>query len=110
MNDSEQDCLTEQHMLLFGAIVHWFAQYEVLVQTVMAHLAGSDLACVTVLTRTLDFAEKRLALLDLLRVKAAPNDQWERVHAYLAVPHGLTRLRNDIAHANWVRSPLPHSI
>jgi len=97
-------------MLLFGAIVHWFARHEVLTQRVMAHFAGSDLACVTILTRTLDFAGKRLALLDLLRVKAAPSDQWERVCAYLAVPHGLAGLRNDIAHANWVRSPLPHSI
>jgi hypothetical protein len=52
MNDSEQNCLTEQHIFMFGATVHWFAQYEVLVQRVMARLAGTDLACVTVLTRT----------------------------------------------------------
>jgi hypothetical protein len=110
MNDSEQDCLTERHIFLFGSTVHWFAQYEVLVQKVMARLAGNDLACITVLTRTLDFSEKRLALLDLLHVKAVPSDQWERVYAYLAVPHGLVSLRNDIAHANWVNSPLPNSI
>jgi hypothetical protein len=73
MNGSERDCLTEQHLFLFGSTVHWFANYEVLVQRVMARLAGADLDCVTVLTRTLDFGQKRLALLDLLRVKAVPS-------------------------------------
>lgn len=43
-------------------------------------------------------------------MKGAPSDQWERVHAYLDVPHGLASLRKDVAHANWVRSALPNSI
>jgi hypothetical protein len=93
MNGTEQECLTEQHLLLLGAAVHWFAKYEVLVQTVMAQPAETNLTCVTVLTRSLDFSEKRLALLDLLRVKAIPNDQWERVRSSDNVSYTLDDLR-----------------
>ncbi|MGP8122455.1 MAG: hypothetical protein ACLP8B_18270 [Xanthobacteraceae bacterium] len=110
MKDPERDCLTERHLTLFGSIVHAFARDEAMIQTVLARLAGSDPASIAVMMRHRDFAHHRLALLDLMRVKGEPSDQWERVHAYLAVPAGLTPLRDAIAHASWVRASGPHSI
>jgi hypothetical protein len=66
------DCLTEQHLLLFGAIIQWFARHELLMQDIMATVAGSDTAAIMLLTRGLDFEGKRQALLDLLRHRAVP--------------------------------------
>ena len=96
-----QDCLTERHLLLFGTIIQWFARYERLMLEISAKVAGSDYAAVMLLTRGLDFEGKRQALLDLLRHRAVPLDQYDRVCEYLDIPHGLTRLRNDIAHSTW---------
>lgn len=110
MKKSLLDCLTEQHLLLFGTIVQWFARYELLMQEVMATVAGSDSACVMILTRGLDFSGKRQALLHLLRHRMIPLDQFDRVNAFLIVPHTLTPLRNDIAHSTWISAPYPNSI
>ena len=110
MKETIQDCLTEQHLLLFGTIIQWFARYELLMQDVMAMVAGSDSASIMLLTRSLDFSDKRQALLDLLRHRMIPLDQFDQVREYLKVPHTLTPLRNDIAHSAWIVSQYPNSI
>ncbi len=110
MNKTVPDCLTERHLLLFGAIIQWFARYEVLMQEVMATVAGSEPASVMLLTRGLNFSRKRQALLDLLRHRPVPLDRYDRVLEYLRVPHALAPLRDDIAHSTWVPSQSPHSI
>ena len=104
------DYLTEQHLLLFGTIIQWFAQYEALMHEVMAKAAGCDSAAVMLLTRGLDFSGKRRALLDLLRHRSVPLDRYDRINDYLLVPHSLTPLRNDIAHSAWVPAKTPHWI
>jgi hypothetical protein len=95
-------CLSEQHLLLFGAIIQWFARYELLLQEVMATVAGADSASVILLTRNLDFSGKRLALLDLMRHWTIPLDRFDRVSEYLMIPHTLTPLWNDITHSRWM--------
>jgi hypothetical protein len=86
---------------LFGTIVQWFARYELLMQDVMATVAGSDSAAVMLLTRRLDFAAKRQVLLDLLRHRPVPLDQFDRIRGHLVIPDNLTPLRNNIAHSAW---------
>lgn len=104
------DYLTDRHLLLFGTIIQWFAQYEVLMQDVMAKVAGCDSAAVMLMTRGLDFSGKRRALLDLLRHRSVPLDRYDRINDYLLVPHTLTPLRNDIAHSVWVPAAMTHWI
>jgi hypothetical protein len=70
-------------------------------QEVMATVAGSDTACIMLLTRGLDFGGKRRALFDLLRHRTVPLDQFDEIGKYLMIPHNLTRLRDDIAHTTW---------
>lgn len=93
--------LTPRHLELFGAIVQWFAHYELLIQDAMATLARSDAAAVMLLTRQFDFAEKRQALLDLLRHRPGPIEQFDRIRDYLVIPDNLTSLRDNIAHSSW---------
>lgn len=102
MNRSPSDCLTEKHLALFGAIIHWFARYEVLMQEVMATVAEGNAASIMILTRNLDFGEKRKVLLDLLRHREVPLDQFDRVGEFLMVPHSAESLRYDIAHSEWM--------
>ena len=101
MNNATLDCLTPRHLQLFGTIVQWFARYELLMQDVMATVAGSDSAAVMLLTRRLDFAAKRQVLLDLLRHRPVPLDQFDRIRGHLVIPDNLTPLRNNIAHSAW---------
>ena len=60
-------CLTEKHLTLFGVIVQWFARHELLMEQLMAHVAGTDNASPIALTRGLSLEGKRSALHDLLR-------------------------------------------
>jgi hypothetical protein len=104
------DHLTDRHLLLFGTIIQWFARYELLMQEIMASIAGTDSGAVMLLTRGLDFSSKRRTLLDLLRRSAIPLDQYDRLNEYLTVPHTLTPLRDDIAHSAWIPGPATNSI
>jgi len=102
MNTAIFGSLTDQHLLQFGKIIQLFARYELLMQQVMATVSGADPAAILLLTRGLDFSAKRTALLDLLYHGTIPLDQYDRINAFLMVPHTLTPLRNDIAHAGWI--------
>jgi hypothetical protein len=104
MKNDVPSCLTEGHLTLFGAIIGWFAQHEVLMQGLMAKVAGADEASIALLTRSLGFDEKRTALLDLLRHREIPLDQFDRIAEFLMVAHTLSPLHHDIAHRAWKRS------
>jgi hypothetical protein len=104
MNKMAMGCLSEQHLLLLGAVIQWFARYELLIQEVIATVVGAELASVILLTRHLDLNGKRLALLDLLRHWTIPLDRFDRVSEYLMVPHTLTPLWTDIIHSTWMPS------
>jgi hypothetical protein len=104
------DYLTDQHLILFARIIQWFAQYELLMQDVIAKAAGCDAAAVMLMTRSLDFAAKRRVLLDLLRHREVALDRYDRINEFLTVPHTLTPLRNDIAHSAWVPASTEHWI
>ncbi len=67
----------------------------------MATVAGCDAAAVMLLTRRLDFATKRQILLDLLRHRPVPLDQFDRIRGYLVIPDNLTPLRDNITHSAW---------
>jgi hypothetical protein len=102
MNRITLGCLSEQHLLLFGAIIQWFARYELLIQELMATVLGAEPASVMLLTRNLDFSDKRLALLDLLRHWHLRLDRFERISEYLMIPHNLMPLWKDIIHSVWM--------
>ena len=102
MNKISMGCLSERHLLLFGAIIQCFARYELLIQEVIATVVGAELASVILLTRNLDFSGKRHALLDLLRHWTIPLDRFDRVSEYLMVPYTLTPLWTDIIHSTWM--------
>jgi hypothetical protein len=110
MRKANLGCLTERHLLLFGTIVQYFARYELLIQEIMATVAGCDAASVMLMTRSLDFNGKRLALLELLRHKTIPADRYDRITAYLARPRTFTPLRNDIVHSAWIPGEASNSI
>lgn len=110
MKNALQDCLTNQHLLLFGSIVQWYARYELLMQEIIATVAGSDSASIMLLTRGLDFTGKRRALFDLLRHRKFSLDQYDLIERYLMIPHTLTPLRNEIVHSTWAPVPSSNSI
>jgi hypothetical protein len=102
MNKDILGGLTERHLMLFGTIVQLFAQYELLMQEVMTKVSGADPAAIMLLSRRLDFGDKRRALLDLLYHWTVPVDQYDRIGAFLLVPENLAGLRHDIAHSAWI--------
>jgi len=96
--------------MLFGTLVHWFARYEVLLQQIIATVIGSHLADVMLLTKTLTLGEKRIALLNLLRHRTIPLDQFDAVYKYLTIPETFSLLVSDIKHSAWVTGRSSSSI
>jgi hypothetical protein len=110
MNNEALDPLTLRHLALFGAVVQWFARYETLMEQAMAAVAGCDLPAVMLLLRSHSFSGKRQTLLDLLRHRAAPMDELDRIRGYLVIPDNLARLREDIGHCVWRRGAAPDGV
>ncbi len=110
MNNAILDPLTPRHLALFGAVVQWFARYETLMEQAMATVAGCDLPAVILLLRSHSFSGKRQTLLDLLRHRAAPMDELDRIRGYLVIPYNLARLREDIGHCAWRRGAAPDGV
>ncbi len=110
MKTADMHPLTERHLLLFGTIVQWFARYELLIHKLMANIIGTDANSIMLLTRSLDFSAKRRALFDLLRRRAIPLDQFDRLNEFFTVPQTLAALRDEIAHSAWVPGPAAGSI
>jgi hypothetical protein len=100
----------DKHLLLFGTIVQRFAAHELLMVRLMAQVLGTQAASVMVLLRPLAFEEKRKTLLDLLRHRQIPLEQYDRVSAFLNVPLRLEQLRHDIVHTTWIAAQPPDSI
>jgi len=107
---ADMEILTERHLLLFGTIIQSFARHERLMAEIMAGLAGADVASVELMTRGLNFEEKGRALLNILRYRKVPVDQYDRVCAYLRLPEGLSALRDNIVHSTWRAGHIPKSI
>jgi hypothetical protein len=95
--------IDERTLALFGAIVHWYARYECLMQRIMAKLIGADYSAVILLTKALTFSEKREALLRLLRHRDVPLDQIDAVRGYLKLPSRVRPLCEDIEHSEWMK-------
>jgi len=110
MSKGTQDCLTEQHLILFGKIIQWFARHEVLIEEIMATVSGADATSIKLLTSGLCFTEKRDALFNLLRHRAVPLDQIDQIQSYLEVLHTFTPLRDDITHSVWIEGKPQNSI
>jgi len=102
--------LTEPCLAQFGAIVHWFARYECLMQRVMAKASDADGASVLAMTKELGFSQKRRALLKLLRHRDAPLDEIDAIRDYLKLPARLEPLRDDIAHCEWTQGANEDSV
>jgi hypothetical protein len=96
--------------MLFGTIVHWLAQHEVLLQQIAATIIGSRSSDVMLLTKDLTLAEKRIAVLDLLRHREIPRDQFDAVLDYLKIPETFRLLSRDIEHSAWIAGDPPSSI
>jgi hypothetical protein len=91
----------DEYLLHFGEILQCFAEYEAVMQEIMAVISGADVTSIRLLTLGLNYTDKRDALFNLLRHRAVPIDQLDRIREYLQLPRTYTALRNDIAHSTW---------
>jgi len=110
MNTATSGGLTERHLTLFGAIVHSYARYELLMQRIMARAIGADGSAVILLTRTMTFTQKRDALLALLRHRRVPLDQVDAIRDCLKLPSRMRTLCDDIRHSDWTAGASKDSI
>jgi hypothetical protein len=110
MSQPPRESLTEQHLMLFGAILHCFAQHEVLMQEIMAVVSGADVTSIRLMTRGLTFTRRRDALFNLLRHRVVPIDQTDQIRNYLQILQTYNALRDDIAHSAWVEGRPRNSV
>jgi hypothetical protein len=62
------------------------------------------------LTKDLTLAEKRIAVLDLLRHREIPRDRFDAVHDYLTISETFRLLSSDIGNSAWIAGKSPSSI
>jgi hypothetical protein len=110
MDMSQTTAITDQHLMLFGTVTQSFAQHESLMQEVMAAVSGADVTSIRLLTRGLNFNQRRDALFNLLRHRAVPIDQIDQIRNYLQILQTYNALRHDIAHAIWIDGRPKNSI
>jgi hypothetical protein len=110
MNSGTPNCLTEEHLMLFGMVIQWFAQHETLMDKIVGTVSGSDATSIKLLTGGLSLTVKRDALFNLLRHRAVPLDRIDQVRRYLEILHTFSPLRNDIAHSTWIEGTPANSI
>lgn len=101
MATAKKDAVTDRHLLLFGRIIQGFAAHELLIERILAHVMGTQVPPIILLTRALTFEEKRKAVLDLLWHAKTPLDHYDCVNSYLSFMLPFARLRHDIIHSTW---------
>jgi hypothetical protein len=110
MSAAASGSLTERHLTLFGAIVHGYARYELLMQRIMARAIGADGSAVILQTKTMTFIQKREALLALPRHRRVPRDQVDAIRDCLKLPSKMRTLRDDIKHSDWTAGESKDSV
>jgi hypothetical protein len=110
MSQTTATATTDQHLMLFGTVTQSFAQHESLMQEIMAAVSGADVTSIRLLTRGLNFNQRRDALFNLLRHRAVPIDQIDQIRNYLQILQTYNALRHDIAHATWIDGKPKNSI
>jgi hypothetical protein len=107
----QQSPVTEDHLRVFGTIVHAFAMCDALMVSAMAALSAAGGTPMSVICSGLSHRGKRDALLGLLRAKRSlhPN-QRERVARFLGEFHKWSDLRSSVVHASWGVGHRPDSI
>ena len=110
MSDTVQNNLTEPYLLFFGTIIHWFARYETLIDSILAAISGADATAIKLLTSDLNTTQKRKTLLRLLRHRAIAADRIDQILRYLEVLHTYTQLHYDIVHSIWIEGEPANTI
>lgn len=101
---------SDEHLRAFGHIVHIFARFELVIQVVLASIAGGNLTLMQMVTSGLGYSGKRDALLSVLQHCSYEDDRVSRLRGFLDEIHQWSPLRNAIAHHNWKAGIRPGSI
>lgn len=99
-----------EHLAAFGAIVHQFARFEMLMASLAAQLIGARMMHSLILMTGLGYAGKRAALLSILEHHSLPDDQKRQITSFLDKLHAYNQMRNNIAHSAWMQGRRKGSI
>jgi|ERR1700677_692690 hypothetical protein len=103
--------ITEDHFRAFGAIVHQFARFEVLIGIIINRaLGGRQFGVTAIAISGLSYSQKSDALKTLLKIVSFPQTQNEIIIDYVISFNCHSALRNDIAHRIWNIGTRPGSI
>lgn len=109
-SETKLSSVRDEHFRAFGAIIHMFARFEVLMIAIMNKITGADIPYLFMMMAELPYHRKRDTLLALIKSGTIPSEQIERVTWFLGELHKWNKLRNFIAHLAWKEGKRPHSI
>ena len=105
------DPITNNHLTIFGAIVHQFARFERLIEETIHELLGAKQLAVTAMTLSaLSYSNKKEALLSLLGIYDIKGVDGDKIKKYVTDFNAHSYLRNHIAHHTWIEGTRPGSI
>jgi hypothetical protein len=94
--------LTVEHFQAFGAIVHQFARFEVLIGIIINQvLGGRKLSMTAIAISSLSYSQKSDALKTLLKIAIFPDNHNTVITGLISDFNAYSQLRNDIAHNIW---------
>jgi hypothetical protein len=104
------DLPNQHHFARFGAIIHSFARIEHLIQGTIAAVSGIDDGKLVVVTKSMNYSQKRDTLYSYLVIDNYAADKATKIRELFDEAHKFNSLRNCIAHALWVKGARPRSI
>jgi len=108
--ESPEDQLSDAHLARFGSIVTSFAKFEYLISCTMAAVAGVEDMKIVFLTKALTYSQKRDTLYSYMTQYVIKQAVSNRIIEIVDEAHGYSGLRNNIAHAIWVKGTREGSI
>lgn len=109
-NHSDISCVTTEHALQFGIIIHLFAKIEALLQISAAGILDTHLGTAMILMGDMSYRQKRQTLTHLNTTIGVDGYISEDLTKLLDDIHKISKIRNWIAHATWTTGHRPNSI
>ena len=110
MSEKNVSPVTKDHLTAFGALTHHFAQAEHLMYIAAAGIMNLDLGSAIILMGDTNYSQKRQTLRHLNTTIGVNRQKSTEISEFLTTLHKHSKLRNWIAHSQWVAGKRTGSI
>jgi hypothetical protein len=108
--DEDISVVTNDHLLLFGGIIHGFARIDGVLQAALSAVSGVGLDKIAVFMRELGYGARRDTLYSYMVLFETKAEIQKAIRDFVREADDYSGLRNHIAHSYWAKGVRPNSI